>query len=252
VSDGAPVRPATLDDLPGLLAVYNEVIATSTAVFAHDPATLAERRSWFEARAAAGYRVLVAADSGGIAGFATRGDFRPSSGYRHTVEHSVHVRAGRRGTGVGQAVMRALFSLAAALDKHVMIGGVDAANEGSLRFHEKLGFERTGRLRQVGRQFDRWLDLVFVQRFIGPEGGLIPFPATAWRSGGRLGSGMNPVPNCDSPARALAHPRREHDVRAGRLVGLRDPAHIGPPRAASWSLHGRADGGRRYDTGSRS
>jgi L-amino acid N-acyltransferase len=171
VSEGASVRPATLDDLPGLLAIYNEVVATSTAVFAHDPATLAERRSWWEARRAAGYPVLVAAGPDGVSGFATFGDFRAWPGYRHTVEHSVHVRADRRGTGIGQALMRALFPLAAALDKHVMIGGVDAASEGSLRFHERLGFERTGRLRQIGRQFDRWLDLIFVQRFIGPDGG---------------------------------------------------------------------------------
>jgi phosphinothricin acetyltransferase len=171
VRPAVPVRPATLDDLPGLLAITNEVIATSTAVFAHDPATLAERRSWFEARRAQGYPVLVAAGPDGIAGFATFGDFRAWPGYRHTVEHSVHVRADRRGSGIGQALMRALFPLAAALDKHVMVGGVDAANEASLRFHERLGFERAGCLRQVGRKFDRWLDLVFVQRFLGQDAG---------------------------------------------------------------------------------
>ena len=160
------VRPAAPDDLPGILAIYNGVIATSTAVFAHEPVALADRRQWFEARRALGYPVLVADGPDGIAGFASFGDFRAWPGYRHTVEHSVHVRADRRGGGVGQALVRALFPLAAALDKHVMVGGVDAANEGSLRFHERLGFERAGLLRQVGRKFDRWLDLVLLQRFI--------------------------------------------------------------------------------------
>ena len=72
--------------------------------------------------------------------------------------------------GVGSALLRALFPLAAALDKHVMVGGIDAANEGSLRLHERLGFERVAHFREVGRKFDRWLDLVFVQRFIDAPG----------------------------------------------------------------------------------
>jgi phosphinothricin acetyltransferase len=53
-----------------------------------------------------------------------------------------------------------------ALGKHVMIPGVDAANEGSLRFHERLGFEKVAHLKEVGHKFGRWLDLVFLQRFL--------------------------------------------------------------------------------------
>jgi L-amino acid N-acyltransferase len=54
--------------------------------------------------------------------------------------------------------------------KHVMIGAVDAANEGSIRFHERLGFVRAGQLREVGHKFGRWLDLVFMQRFLDAPG----------------------------------------------------------------------------------
>jgi GNAT superfamily N-acetyltransferase len=71
-------------------------------------------------------------------------------GYRFTVEHSVHVRADCRGQGIGQQLVKALFPLAASLGKHVMIAGVDAANEASIRFHERLGFEQAGRPREVG------------------------------------------------------------------------------------------------------
>jgi len=63
-------------------------------------------------------------------------------------------------------LLRALLARAAALNKHVMIGGVDAENGASIRFHERLGFELAGRLREVGYKFDRWLDLVFLQRRI--------------------------------------------------------------------------------------
>ena len=63
-------------------------------------------------------------------------------------------------------LMQALIQRAIEQHKHVMIGGVDAANEPSLRFHERLGFVRAGHLRQVGFKFGRWLDLVFVQRIL--------------------------------------------------------------------------------------
>jgi len=157
---------ATEADLAGLVVLYNDVIATSTAVFSHLPVTLEERRSWWQARTAQGYPVLVARDARGVAGFATFGDFRPWPGYRFTVEHSVHVRADCRGCGVGTQLLRALFPRAAALGKHVMIAGVDASNAASIRFHERLGFTRAGQLREVGYKFDRWLDLLFMQRWI--------------------------------------------------------------------------------------
>ena len=161
------LRDAADDDLAGIVAIYNEVIATSTAVYSSTPVTLEDRRQWRDARVGCGYPVLVAADESGVIGFSTFGDFRNWPGYRYTVEHSVHVRADRRGSGVGTKLLEALFPRAAALGKHMMIAGVDAANTASIRFHERLGFEQAGCLREVGHKFDRWLDLVFLQRRIG-------------------------------------------------------------------------------------
>jgi phosphinothricin acetyltransferase len=103
----------------------------------------------------------------GVFGFASFGDFRAWPCYRHTVELSVHVAAGRRGAGIGRALISALLPLAAALGKHVMIAAVDADNAASIHLHERLGFERVAHLREVGRKFDRWLDLVFLQRYLG-------------------------------------------------------------------------------------
>lgn len=160
------VSDATERDLPGLLAIYNEVIRTSTAVFTTHPVTLEDRRAWWHARVTSGFPVLIAQDDAGVAGFATFGDFRSWPGYRHTVEHSVHVRVDVRGQGVGQALMAELLPRATALGKHVMIAGIDAANEGSIRFHQRLGFEQVGTLREVGTKFGRWLDLVFMQRIL--------------------------------------------------------------------------------------
>ena len=161
------IHEATEADLPGLVAIYNEVIATSTAIYSYEPVTLAERREWWRARVALGYPVLVAADASGVLGLATFADFRAWPGYRFTVEHSVHVRADCRGRGVGTQLLQALLPRAAACNKRIMIAGVDAANAASIRFHERLGFTQVGHLREVGYKFDRWLDLVFLQRRVG-------------------------------------------------------------------------------------
>src|SRR6476469_6552877 len=102
------VRDARESDLPGLLDIYNEVIATSTAVYSYSPVTLEDRVQWWAARVARGFPVLVATDSSGVLGLATFADFRAWPGYRHTVEHSVHVRADIRGHGVGSSLVKEL------------------------------------------------------------------------------------------------------------------------------------------------
>ncbi len=161
------IRDAGEADLAAILDIYNEIIANTTAVYSEQPVTLGERRAWAKARVDSGYPVLVAVDESGVAGFASFGDFRAWPCYRFTVEHSVHVRSGRRGRGIGKALVESLLARAAGLGKHVMIAGVDADNAASLALHAHLGFERVAHLHEVGRKFGRWLDLVFLQRSIG-------------------------------------------------------------------------------------
>jgi|SRR5687768_15109829 len=158
------LREAADPDLPEILAIYNDVIATSTAVFIETPVALDDRREWLRLRNEQGYPVIVAVDETGIAGYGTFGDFRAWPGYRFTVEHSVHVRADRRAHGIGAAIVAELVRRAKAMGKHVMIAGIDADNIASLRLHERLGFERVAHFREVGWKFGRWLDLVFMQR----------------------------------------------------------------------------------------
>jgi L-amino acid N-acyltransferase YncA len=157
------VRDAVEADLEGLTAIYNEVIANSTAVFSDQQVTLEDRGAWIAARRDDGFPVLVAADASGVVAFGSFGPFRTWPGYRRTVEHSVHVRADRRGEGVGTVVLAALIERAAALGMHAMIAGVEAENAASIRLHERLGFSVVARLPEVAWKFERWLDLVFLQ-----------------------------------------------------------------------------------------
>jgi phosphinothricin acetyltransferase len=157
---------ATEEDAPGILAIFNHVIANTTAVYREEPVALEERLAWMKSRVAAGYPVLVVRDALGVAGFASFGEFRAWPCYRHTVEHTVHVRADVRGQGLGRSLLEELLVRACALGKHVLVAGIDAESAVSLQLHARLGFQEVGRFREVGRKFDRWLDLVFLQRLL--------------------------------------------------------------------------------------
>jgi len=160
------IRPATAQDVPAIRAIYNHVVATSTAVFNEHPVSLEDRLAWFSARQDAGYPVLVADIAGEVAGYASYGAFRAGTGYRFAAEHSVHIRPDSQGRGLGTELVSALFPLAQAQGLHVLVAGIDAGNRGSIRLHERLGFVQTGLMREVGRTFDRWLDLALMQRFL--------------------------------------------------------------------------------------
>jgi L-amino acid N-acyltransferase YncA len=160
------IRDATNADLPAILAIYNDVVTNTTAIYDQRPSTLDERQAWFDGRGSHGLPVLVAELDRAVVGFSSFGEWRSRWGYRYTVEHSVHVRADCRGRGVGRALIEALFPRAAALGMHMMIGHIDSAATASLRLHEKLGFTAIGTFREVAQLHDRWLSLVAVQREI--------------------------------------------------------------------------------------
>lgn len=158
------IRDAEPGDAEGIAAIYNDAVERTTAIWNETRVDGANRRAWLADRQRAGYPVLVAVDDdSGVAGYASFGDWRAWDGYRHTVEHSVYVRADRRGDGIGEALMLALIERARASGKHVMVAAIEAGNAGSIRLHEKLGFERVGHLKEVGAKFGGWLDLAFLQ-----------------------------------------------------------------------------------------
>jgi L-amino acid N-acyltransferase len=156
------IRPATEADLPAILAIYNDAVTKTTAIWNEAPSTLDSRRVWFAERRKGGFPVLVA-DADGVSGYGTFGQFRPFEGYRHTVEHSVYVLDEAQGKGLGRMLLAALIEEARRMGKRVMIGAIDASNYASLALHETMGFEEAGRLPGVGEKFGQRLDLVLVQ-----------------------------------------------------------------------------------------
>jgi len=160
------IRDATNADVQAILAIYNDVVTNTTAIYDERPSTFDERQAWFEGRRQQGLPVLVTELNGEVVGFSSFGDWRSRWGYRYTVEHSVHVRADCRSRGLGRALIEALFPRATALGMHTMIGHIDSAAAASLRLHEKLGFTKVGTFREVGKLRGDWLSVVAVQRDI--------------------------------------------------------------------------------------
>jgi phosphinothricin acetyltransferase len=147
-----------------ILAILNEAIANSTALYDYRPRTPEMMETWFDAKERGGYPVIGAeSDDGTLMGFASYGPFRAWPAYKYSVEHSVYVERRFRGRGVGTFLMTALVAFAVEQDYHVMIGGIDAANTPSVRLHKSLGFSHCATIRQVGFKFGRWLDLEFYQ-----------------------------------------------------------------------------------------
>jgi phosphinothricin acetyltransferase len=159
------VRDVEDSDVPAMLTLYNDIIATTAAVWHDEQRTLEQYTAWLDERRHA-HPVLVAEASGLVVGYATYGAFRPWAGYRYSVEHSVYVDAAERGRGVGTALLTSLVERARSNQMHAMIGGIDGENVASFRLHEKAGFTRVGNLPQVGHKFGRFLDLVFYQRLL--------------------------------------------------------------------------------------
>lgn len=158
------IRDANASDIEGIVAIYNEAVSNTSAIWNELTVDAGNRAAWLADRQRVGYPVLVAIDDKQtVAGYASFGDWRAFDGYRHTVEHSVYVRKDCRGAGIGKALMVDLIERARAIGKHVMVAGIEAKNVASIELHKGLYFEEVGLLREVGTKFGQWLDLAFLQ-----------------------------------------------------------------------------------------
>ena len=156
------IRRATTADALPIVVLLNALLATTAVEWTEDPYTAVSVPEWFDEHEV----VLVAEDAGEVVGVAAFSWFRDATkrpGYRFTVENTVHVQEDRWGSGIGRALMEALVVEARSSGKHTMVAAVDAGNEASLRFHERLGFVEVARMPEIGAKFARWRDLVLLQ-----------------------------------------------------------------------------------------
>lgn len=147
-----------------ILAIFNEAILNSTALYDYKPRTSEMMARWFEAKSAGKFPVIgVENDSGELMGFGSYGIFRAFPAYKYSVEHSVYVDTRFRGQGLGKRLLQEIISAARGQDYHVLIGVIDSSNAVSVRLHEAMGFTHSGTIQQAGFKFNRWLDVAFYQ-----------------------------------------------------------------------------------------
>ena len=168
-STAALLRPSTLADLPVITEIYAEAVRNGTGTFELDPAPdqteMARRRDDVLAK---GLPWLVVELDGSVLGYAYANHFRPRRAYRFCVENSIYLHADARGRGLGRLLLTELMARCEAAGARQMLAVIgDAQNAGSIALHVALGFEHTGVLKSAGWKFDRWLDVILMQRSLG-------------------------------------------------------------------------------------
>jgi phosphinothricin acetyltransferase len=159
---------AASQDLEDCQAIYAHHVLNGTGTFEEIPPSLEEFKSRFEAVVQAGWGWMIARDASGVLGFGYYAQYRNRSAYRFAAEDSVYVRETVRGQGVGKALVAALLDHAAGRNFTQMVAVIgDSENAGSIGVHASLGFAPVGTMRKVGYKFERWLDVVTMQKALG-------------------------------------------------------------------------------------
>ena len=153
-------------DADAVRAIYNVEVLESTVTFDLVPRSLAEQVAWIDEHSG-GHPAIVAVDADGeVGGFASLSPYRPRPAYATTVEDSVYVRRDLRGRGVGRLLLGDLVDLARDHGFHSVVGRIVGDHEASIALHTACAFDQVGTEHEVGRKFNRWLDVILMQKML--------------------------------------------------------------------------------------
>ena len=159
------IRHAEPGDAEAIRAIYNYEVEHETATFDLVPRSLEEQLAWQNARQGA-FCIYVADLDGEVVGFGALSPYKERAAYRTTVEDSVYVRRDMGRQGIGRAMLSHLLASAADSGFHSVMARITTLSEGSIALHKALGFELVGVEREVGRKFNKWLDVALMQYLI--------------------------------------------------------------------------------------
>jgi phosphinothricin acetyltransferase len=162
------IRPSQDRDVAAITAIYRHHVLHGTGTFEIDPPSEADMASRRADVLAKGLPYLVAEDNGQVLGFAYCNWFKPRPAYRFSAEDSIYVAPGTHRKGIGRALLGELCQQAQAAGVRKMLAVIgDSANAGSIGVHRALGFSDVGVIRSCGWKFDRWLDVVLMEKTLG-------------------------------------------------------------------------------------
>ena len=161
-SRGIAVRLATPDDAAAIIAIYNVEVENHTSTFDLVHRTLDEQRQWLAQRSGA-FSAVVASIDDEVVGFASLSPYKERAAYRTTVEDSVYVSRDHSRLGIGRTLMEHVIGIAADSGFHSIMARIEASGSASRELHAACGFELVGVEREVGRKFNRWLDVAVMQ-----------------------------------------------------------------------------------------
>lgn len=159
------VRPSTASDVQAITEIYGAHVLTGTGSFEFIPPGIAEIAARRDEILRRGLPWIVAEAQGVVVGYAYAGPFRAREAYRFTVEDSIYVRPEVFNKGIGRLLLETLIEHCRNAGYKQMLALIgDSTNIGSIRVHERCGFQHAGTLKDVGLKFDRFLDVVLMQR----------------------------------------------------------------------------------------
>ena len=159
------IRLAAGADAEAIRAIYNHEVLRTSATFDLVPRSLDEQKEWISARSGA-FAAIVAVDGSQLVGFGALSPYKDRAAYRTSVEDSVYVHADHQGRGIGKLMVSELLDIARQSGFHAVFARISGPGEASRRLHESCGFELVGIEREVGRKFNRWLDVVIMQALL--------------------------------------------------------------------------------------
>lgn len=168
------LRAASINDLPGITEIRNYYIVNSHITFDVEPYRPEQLVPWFNEHSdGKRYRLVVACDpAAGVLGYASTGRYRSKAAYDTTVEASIACRPDAVGRGLGAMLYKALFDAIADQDLNRIVAGIAQPNAASNALHWRFGFKTIGTFSEVGRKFDKYWDVMWMDRPLKWEGAL--------------------------------------------------------------------------------
>jgi phosphinothricin acetyltransferase len=168
-TDSITLRLASLADAEQIRRIYNHEVTSTTATFDLVPRSLEDQQRWIADRNGA-FAAIVAVDPdderGEVVGFGSLSPYKERAAYRTSVEDSVYVRRDRNGQGIGKLIVTELLRIASASGFHAVFARITASSDASIALHKSCGFELVGIEREVGRKFNKWLDVAIMEALL--------------------------------------------------------------------------------------